>query len=168
MKKTQHGFSVIEVLISLGMVVLIVASIGTALAANNRLSQTGNAKDQALAYARESMETMTQQAQTFFAKCDPPSPNCWNGGYNGLLTYYINSANLLIQGTEPPLTTGQVSFTRSIYIKDLQRDVNGNIVDTGGTIDANSKQVTVTVRWSQNGQPKTVTLSTILTRWKNL
>lgn len=164
MKKSQHGFSVIEVLISLGMVVLIVASIGTALAANNRLSQTGNAKDVASAYARESMETLTQQASTYFACFG--TPNCWNQ-FSVSGPYYINSSNQLVSGSDNP-TSSQVVFTRTITIIDLQRDANGNIVDTGGTVDANSKQVTVTVKWSQNGQPKEVTLSTILTRWKNL
>ncbi|MFH1207565.1 MAG: hypothetical protein V1668_03080 [Patescibacteria group bacterium] len=162
MKKFQHGFSVIEVLISLGMVVLIVASIGTALAANNRLGQTGNAKDQALGFARESIETLTQQANMYFS-CG--TPNCWKVFNHN--PYKIDSANNLVSGTET-LTAGQVTFTRTINIKDLQRDASGVIVPSGNPDNFNSKEVTVTVAWSQNGQPKNVTLSTILTRWKNL
>lgn len=155
----------IEVLISLGMITLIVASIGAALTANNRLGQAGSTKDQALAYARESMEVVAQQANSFFAQC-PGNLNCWIA-FDSTQPYFITDANTLVAGTET-LNTGQMTMTRSITFTDLRRDANGDIVASGGTVDPSSKKVTVVVSWVQHGQSKNVTLSTILTRWKNV
>ncbi len=190
MKKPQHGFSVIEVLISLGMVVLIVASIGTALAANNRLSQTGNAKDMALAYARESLEIVAQQAENYFGchcgvnatctgqQCTRTSDSrtctmfegyasCWSEfgvGLNQQIPLHIDAGNQLVSGAET--ISGQVDFTRTVSIENIRRDANDDIVESGGTIDFGSKKILVSVRWTERGQPKNVELSTILTGWK--
>ncbi len=57
------------------------------------------------------------------------------------------------------------NFSRTLTFNQVERDVNGDIVASAGsgTVDPNTKLVTATVSWSQNGSPKSVSLSTYLT-----
>lgn len=67
----------------------------------------------------------------------------------------------LLLGTE---TTG--IFTRSIVLENVQRDVNSNIVSTGGIDDPNTKKVTVTVSWAAKTKTQEVTIVSYLTNWR--
>ncbi len=55
------------------------------------------------------------------------------------------------------------NFSRTLIFNQVERNVNGDIVASGGSVDPNTKLVTATVSWSQNGSQKSVSLSTYLT-----
>ncbi len=55
------------------------------------------------------------------------------------------------------------NFSRTIVFNQVGRNASGDIVANGGTVDPNTKLVTATVSWSQNGSQKSVSLSTYLT-----
>ncbi len=42
-------------------------------------------------------------------------------------------------------------YTRTISVESVYRDVNGNIVSTGGALDPNTKKITATVNWTISG-----------------
>lgn len=58
-------------------------------------------------------------------------------------------------------------YTRTIAIEAVDRDGDGNIDESGGTADPDTKKVTVTVSWDVTPtRPDSVILGTFLTRWK--
>lgn len=57
-------------------------------------------------------------------------------------------------------------FTRQIIISPVYRDSNFNIVATSGTLDPDTKKVTATVSWNDNGQNQQVSLVDYLTNWQ--
>ena len=67
----------------------------------------------------------------------------------------------LVQGTE-----NIDGFTRKVVFKDVMRDSNSNIVESGGTNDPNTKKVTVTVSWEERGRDHKLEIFTYLTNWK--
>ena len=61
---------------------------------------------------------------------------------------------------------GNAKFTRRIKVENVSR-TSGNIVSVGGTIDADTKKVTVAVSWNFTpARPNTVTLVNYLTNWQ--
>lgn len=57
-------------------------------------------------------------------------------------------------------------FTRTVLIGDAQRDGSSNIVESGGSVDIDTKKITVTVSWSEKNRPHNVELITYLTNWQ--
>ncbi len=195
LKNNSGGFSVVEVLVSLSMAAIIVLSIGQAVAAVHRVNNAGEQKEKALALAKQSLEIMTEIKNDSFA-CVCDSDSCAGGdlctkvsdaqscslfgGFNSCWTEYPDNLAVnyplqleqnggtfrLIYGIET--VTSQPGFTREIVIENLQRDNNGDIVETGGTQDINTKKITVTVKWNEQNIEKEVKVSTILTAWESL
>lgn len=57
-------------------------------------------------------------------------------------------------------------FLRTIVVDDVYRDGNGDIVDSGGSLDLNTKKVTSTVTWTYKGVfPRSLSLTHYLTNW---
>ena len=54
-------------------------------------------------------------------------------------------------------------FDRRVRISAGRRNVSDDLVDTGGTIDAGTRKITVNVAWSDRGATTTATLSTYIT-----
>lgn len=54
-------------------------------------------------------------------------------------------------------------FDRSVRISAVRRNSSDDIADTGGTIDPDTKKITVSVAWSERGVTTTATLSTYIT-----
>lgn len=57
-------------------------------------------------------------------------------------------------------------FSRSLVFTNGLRDSNGNIVESGGNEDLNTKKVVSQVSWSERGHAHQVQLITYLTNWK--
>ena len=57
-------------------------------------------------------------------------------------------------------------FSRQIVFANVYRDSNDDIVQSVNTLDPNTKKVTATVSWSDQGQSQQVSLSTYLTNWQ--
>lgn len=59
-------------------------------------------------------------------------------------------------------------YTRTIVVEQVGRDGADDIVSSGGTIDPNTKKVTSTVTWTENGRSKQVQLISYITNiWGN-
>ncbi len=57
-------------------------------------------------------------------------------------------------------------FIRSVEIDEIRRDTNCSIVESGGTIDTNSKKITVTITWDlEEGNETTISSSQYLNKW---
>jgi len=58
-------------------------------------------------------------------------------------------------------------FERTVTLSDVYRDVNGDIVTSGGTLDPDARLVTATVAWPTGAATTTKTISTYLTNLRN-
>ena len=81
--------------------------------------------------------------------------------------YYLyldlsSSTNVLWRATTTA-TSSNPSFTRVLRLADVQRDVNGRIVSSGGTVDPKSKQVTVSLTWLAKSGTTTKSIVTYVT-----
>lgn len=59
------------------------------------------------------------------------------------------------------------SFERTLVVDNVNRDSNDDIVTSGGTLDAGTKKVTVSVAWNEKGATTTRSISTYLTNFFN-
>lgn len=57
-------------------------------------------------------------------------------------------------------------FTRSVIFSEVRRDDNDDIIENGGTLDTESKKITVSVLWTERGESQQITLISFLTNWK--
>lgn len=58
------------------------------------------------------------------------------------------------------------NFTRQVTVSDVYRDGAFNIISGTGTLDPNTKKITATVSWNDNGQAKQISLTDYLMNWK--
>lgn len=185
-----RGSAVIEVLISLSLAAFLIAVLGNLISSTRRLETAQDFRQRALTHARESLEMITSLQHEFFA-CTNPTPgpgNCARAdgqvctlapAYNSCWTEYAYNLNSnsplhlaevggnwqLVAGNE--VISTDPDFTRSITILNMQRDASGQLVDSGGTTDFNTKKVTVSLSWQERGDAKSTEMSTMLTAWAN-
>ncbi|MBU1164364.1 hypothetical protein KKA15_02250 [Patescibacteria group bacterium] len=60
------------------------------------------------------------------------------------------------------------NYTRVLIIENIERDTLGDMVESGGTTDPNTKKIKSIVYWQERGEKRSYTLETIITLWKNL
>lgn len=155
-QKTTHGFSLVEILLavalfsvfSVGVVSLVLQGWNTA-----RLAQENSVAKE---YASEGVEAARSiKNQNFASLVNTSSTGIVQSG--GVWTF---------SGTNNTFDSGK--FTRSIAVADVYRDISGNIVATGGTLDPLSKKITSTVNWNISPtRADSSVISTYLTDWKS-
>jgi type II secretory pathway pseudopilin PulG len=194
----QSGFGIVEVVVVLGMIGIVVVGIGKVLGAVNQASHSSQLRARAFGYIEEALELVNDNKNNFFAcacvtegcssdTCTRGSDgqsctlvgaytSCWTPYPAGLVNetlFYLDkpASDWQLQ----PLSSGTTEtvaadplFERSITITNVNRDSNGDIVETGGTPDPNTKKVTVTVNWNDRGGPRSFTEALLLTAWENL
>lgn len=144
----QKGVGLIEIIIAVS--IISATFLGVLQITTLALKATGerNERARALAYAQEAIEAVR---------------NIRDGGWTDNIavltfggTYYITTSGnaWALTQTNPGLLDGK--FTRTVVLDNVSRDINDNIVSSGGTNDASTKRMTTTVSW---GNPtKTVQL----------
>ena len=58
------------------------------------------------------------------------------------------------------------SFTRQIAVSPVYRDVNDDIVTSGGVLDPETKKITATVSWNDNGRNYQTAIVYYLANWQ--
>ena len=154
--RNQRGVSVIEVLIALGMAGVIIASVGNVLLSVKRISAESANKERATEYAREALEIVAEQQGALFSCSTTAGPCACTPltGYTSCWPSYNGAVTASFPAIDP-------AFTRTVTVGDWKRG------DTGVS-DTNVKKVTSAVSWVERGQTKSVTLTSILSAWKNL
>lgn len=181
----QGGIGILEVIIAVGMATVLITSIGGALGANHRLTAAAEAKTDALAKAQEAIEIVTVIQHEAFGCSGAAGTTCTadddqtcepRDGYSSCWTAMPRNASGSLPN-EPlrVMPVGSTSwelekiigtpadFTPVISIKNLCRNVDGELTPSCDTPDTNTKEVTVTVSWEESS----ISLSTILTAWEN-
>src|SRR3989344_2697087 len=152
----KKGQLLIELLVTIGLAAVILPALLTGFVASRSGLAQQEQRLQAITLAREGQEAVRvvrERDWTAFA------------AYGDGVTIYhpVRLGNSWSLATSADVVNG---LTREIVISDVQRDINGNIVASGGTPDPSTKQVVTTVRW---GTPIATSLSTTeyLTRFGN-
>lgn len=177
----RPAFGIIEVLIAVGMAAVIIVSIGSALAANDRISGTSSRREQALHYARQALEVVHQVKDQSFgcllpsdgtSPCVKDDQACTpQSSYTSCWTEFPDDPN---SATHLPLGPLHVVLVGSTW--QFASGVDTSIAPFSRTVtvanpdpsDFGIKTVTVDVSWVENGHTKHVELATEVTGWKNL
>ncbi len=156
-KDNKKGISIIEILIVIAIIVIALIGLLGLITFSLKISTLIKETAQANNLARETIEAV----RNFRDGTD------WDtNGLRNLATstaYYPEKS-----GDVPPkwqLILGEETvngFIRKVVFNDVYRDANDNIVETGGTIDLNTKKVINTISWKD----KKIEIVTYLTNWR--
>ena len=156
-RNSQKGVLIIEILIA--VVIIVVALVYLLSSTVFSLKIQDSLKNYLIAtnLTQEAMEAVRNFLEG----------TSWNTNGIRILTADINYYPQK-SGDIPPkwtLVLGEETindFKRKVVFSDVMRDADGNIVDSGGTEDPDTKEVTVIVSWEN----KSVEIVTYLTNWK--
>ena len=150
--KNHKGFGLIEILIvgaviGIGFVGLVAFLISSA---STTFQITRNTE--AAALAEEGMEAVRSMRDESWSLVSTAG------------TYYpeISVDKWTLVSTDPGLINGL--YTRTVVIDNVNRDTNDDIASSG-TLDPNTKRVTVTVTWQENQKAEDVTIETYITNF---
>lgn len=133
--KFKGGQLLVELLIAIGLSAIIIPALFTGIVASREGKAQGAQRLRAIALLREG-EDAVRSVKT----------NDWE-------TFALNGTfHPAVLGTAWILTAGAETisdFTRQVLISDVYRDASGNIVSSGGSVDQSTKEITVTVSWTQ-------------------
>lgn len=155
-RQSSKGFGLIEILIVAAIVAIGFLGLAAFLINSSGLTFRVTRNTEAVDLAEEGMEAVRslrdESWSTNIASLGP-----------GATYYPIISGNKWTLATSDP---GQINnlYTRTVVVKDVNRDANDDIADSG-TSDANTKKVTVKVEWNENQSVKDVTLTTYITNF---
>lgn len=147
------GFSLIELIIAVGIFAILGAGV-TYIIINSYSNFQGTGDRQVVSkFAQEAIEAVRSIRDNSWEDIED------SVGSNHDVTKDQNGVWQFADTSD-----SQQSLTRVITVANVQRNENGDIVESGGTVDINTKKVTVTV----SGQGiADYTLTTYLTNWSN-
>lgn len=151
--QSERGVGMLEIVIAVAIISAAFFSVLQISTFTLKVMQDRNDKAKALAYAQEGIEAVRNMRD-----------GGWTANISGLTfgsIYYLatSGSQWALTGTNPGALDGK--FARTIVLANVSRDINDNIVTTGGTDDPKTKKATVIVSW---GSPaKSVQLVTYIT-----
>ncbi len=150
----EKGQTLIELLIAIGLSAILIPAllVGFSVTRDGRAQQ--EQRLQATSYLLEAQEAIRII-----------TANNWDNLVNGTYHPVVSGSTwALAVGSE---TISEFGFTRQIVISDVFRDINGDIVASGGILDPSTKKITISVSWT-NPIASSVITDSYLTRHKNL
>src|SRR3989344_2907801 len=152
----KNGFGLLEIVIAVSIISGTIFSLSYVFIISHRLEAISSDKVRANFLAEEGLEAMR------FLR-----DKSWNTNLSGLsvdTTYYLSFATTTstwsVVTNGPALIDGL--YMRTINVAAVERDASDDIVSSGGTVDPDSKKISVTMAWSGRGATSTVTISTYL------
>jgi len=160
MKKTSEskGFGIIEIIFAVTIISL--AIFGLMQVGNFALRLQSHLKQNLIA---ENLAIEAMEATKAFKGGDWTS---FSGLSLGTPYYPVKSGSPL----KWSLTAGSETinnFSRQVVLDQVSRDIDDNIVTSGGAIDTGTKKVTTTVSWTEQGKSYQVVLTSYLTNWQS-
>lgn len=149
----KRAFSLLEVILASAIFVIFASGAIVAILGGLNLNRLGSEYTIANQYAAEGIEAARSIKNQAFA-------NLVNTVGTGVTktggVWTFSGANNVSD-----------KFTRVISIADVYRDVSGNIVASGGTLDTSSKKATSTVSWNFSpGKNNSIDSISYFTNWK--
>lgn len=154
----QKGFSIIEVILAVGIFMIFVSGVAGVVVmgyTSNRLSAEYTVANQ---FAAEGIEAVRSIKNQDFAELVNLAAT---GVVRTSLVWAFGGTNNTL------FRNASEVFTRVIKVEAVSRDGSGAIVASGGTTDTDTKKITSTVTWNFNAaRPQSIALITYLTDWK--
>lgn len=146
--KNNLGVTIIEVLIACSIISISMFALMQTAEKGIRLSNQALEKSQASLLLEEGAEAVKSIRD-----------NSWASIVDGTYHLYFNiNTNVWVLNTNSTSLASHIPtypidsvFDRTITIDSVGRDANDDILTSGGTPDAGTKKVTVTVSWIQLG-----------------
>ena len=146
--KKNSGFALVELVVAIGIITTILFSALQFINTTTRAMRT---------------ERYIREATLLMAEWEDAVKFLRDAGWNTYIspitpetTYYLSfSGSNWTFGTSDP---GSINnhYTRSFVFHQVFRDASGNIVQSGGSADANSRRVTATLSWQGVTGPQTL------------
>lgn len=151
----ENGFSVVEVMLATALFVIFSSGAVTLVLGgmeNNRQSDEQAVANQFATEGLEAVRSIRNQSYDILNNNSGIGVTNVNGVWS-----FEGSSNVFDK------------FTRVITVAEVQRDGNGEIVVTGGSVDPDTKKITSTVSWMVNtARTVSVVLETYLTNWQDV
>lgn len=143
--KKKSGALLIEALVGLAIASIVLPALFLGFFATKQGKAQQNQRIEAIALMKEAEEVVRNVRE------------------KGWISFATNGTfHPLVTGTAWSLDPGEENingFTRSIIISNIYRDANGNVVNSGGTLDPSTKKVDIKVSW---GQPYSSSVDSIM------
>ena len=152
--QANGGFVLIEALVASGILAIILAGVIGAFLFTLHSALGNTAQVQSAFLAEEGIEAVRILRDTSWTTniASHTSGTQWYIAF-GTSTWQGTSTNRYIDNT----------FERKVVLADVYRDSNQAITSSGGTLDTNTKKITVSISWQSNGATTTRSLSEYLT-----
>ena len=150
--KRERGFTMVEVVISSAIVLAATLSLLGTYTLFLKAALSAGDSMKAAYLAEEGLEAVRFMRDA-----------SWSADIAPLAT--STPYGLLLSGPLWQATTSETwvgGFKRSVSFAPVYRDANGDIVSSGGTLDAKTRLFTSTVSWSARGATTTKSLSAYL------
>lgn len=154
---STKGISIIEILIVIAVITIVLTSLLGVIAFSLKVSTSIKETTKANTLAQETIEAVRNFRDGTIWDTDGLETLTTSVAYYPKKSDDIPPKWTLIQGTE---TIN--AFAREVVFKEVQRDDNDNIVESGGTNDPDTRKATVTVSWKD----KKIEIVTYFTDWK--
>lgn len=154
----MKGFTIVEIIIISGIIALALASILQLENMSLRSRQAAEAKTQAVFYLEEGYEVLRALRDGGW------DANIASLGYDTEYYLVLIDGNWQVTNEAPPPLGGK--FVRTAVFSPVYRDEQGDITDSGGTPDGNTRKAAIKVEWSEHGAVQNISGSTYLTNWR--
>jgi len=154
--KSKSGQSIIEIIVAVSILIIIAATSVSAILGSFSTTRLAEEETQAALIAVEGLEAVQSIRN-----------QDWSNLATG--TYGLSNSGSLWSFSGSSDTDSSNKFTRTITISDIQRDFinSGDIVDSDGTLDLETKKITSTVVWDfTSARQNTVEMTSLLTHWQ--
>lgn len=157
----DKGFSVLEVILAAAVFVIFATGAIIVIVQGYEANRLGTEVTVSSQYATEGLEAVrsikNQSYPNLLTKAGAGNQGIAQAG--GVWTF-SGTSNALVHNTTD-------NYIRTITVTAVSRDATGNIVSSGGTVDANTVKVTSTVTWNfKASNIQTTQLSEYMTNWK--
>ena len=151
----QNGQSLLELLIAMAIFVLVVSSIMFLVLDTHTANRLGGEHTKAALMTQEGYEGVMSIRNSG-----------WRNLTDGDFGLDASSGQWELQGA-PNIIDNR--YVRKVTIGPVNRDGTGAIVETGGTVDFDTKKVTTTTNWDfTTARHSEITLEAYLTNWRSL
>lgn len=153
----QSGFSVVEIILASALFLIFSGAAITVVLQGFDLNRTSTETIVANEFAIEGIEAVRSISNQSYSNLVATAGTGLTRSVSN--TWAFSGANNVFGPNN--------MYTRVITISAVSRDANGNIVSSGGTVDANTMKVTSTVTWNHSPtRVDKVTQTTYLTNWR--
>lgn len=154
-RHNQKGLGMVEVIVVVAVILVGFTAVLELFRLQFRNDTTAREDVRAYALLSEAMEAVRSVRDDNWSNI--------SGLTQGADYYPAISGNAwVLSGADPGPIDG---YSRWIVFSSVRRDANDDIVDSGGSVDADTLKVTGSIEWQSGGQTKTKTLITYLTNW---